>query len=119
MLDCSVWHRLVNQQCLANSLSGSKVAEIGSGETTMEIKPYHSERFTLWDIPGRNDEMSHLSMHYVGFWKGLTRRLVLITTTVKENTSTMKLLDAINLHYDIVVNKFDQVDEEERAKFQQ
>ncbi|CAF2004599.1 unnamed protein product [Rotaria magnacalcarata] len=48
---------------MLNSLSGSKVAETGSGKTTMEIKPYHSERFTLWDIPGRNDETSYLSMH--------------------------------------------------------
>ena len=31
----------------------------------------------------------------------------------------MKLLDAIGLHYDIVVNKFEQVDEEEREPFRQ
>ncbi|CAF1410430.1 unnamed protein product [Rotaria sordida] len=35
---------------------------------------------------------------------------------VKENTSMMKLLEAIGLHYDIVANKLDQVDEEDQEK---
>ena len=33
---------------------------------------------------------------------------------MKENTSLMKLLDEIGVSYDIVFNKFDQIDEEER-----
>ncbi|CAF1416419.1 unnamed protein product [Rotaria magnacalcarata] len=103
---------------MLNSLIGSKVAATGCGETTMEITSYPAQGFTLCDIPGRNDEISYFSMQYIAFWKGLTRRLVLITTTVKENTSMMKLLDAIGLTYDVVVNKFDKVDEEERENFQ-
>ena len=59
----------------------------------------------------------YLSMEYISFFKGLTRRLILIQSTVKENSSMMKLLDEINLQYDIVVNKFDLVDEDERQEF--
>ncbi|CAF3414619.1 unnamed protein product [Rotaria socialis] len=103
---------------MLNSLIGSKVAATGCGETTMAIKKYTAQYFNLWDIPGRNDEISYLSMEYIAFWKGLTRRLVLIITTVKENSSMMKLLDAIKLKYDIVVHKFDQIEEEERENFQ-
>ena len=54
-------------------------------------------------------------MEYISFFKGLTRRLILIQATVKENSSLMKLLDELDLKYDIVFNKFDKVDEEEQA----
>ncbi|CAF1675056.1 unnamed protein product, partial [Adineta ricciae] len=47
----------------------------------------------------------------------LTHRLILIQSTLKENSSMMKLLDEIGLNYDIIVNKFDQVDEHEREGF--
>jgi small GTP-binding protein len=99
---------------LLNALSGEKVAETGAGETTTKITPYERTRFTLWDVPGRNDEIVYISMEYISFFKGLTRRLILIQSTVKENSSMMKLLDELNLQYDIVVNKFDNVDEDER-----
>ncbi len=99
---------------VVNSLLGKKVAETGAGETTTTIKPYPGTRFILWDVPGRNDEMIYISMEYISFFKGLTRRLILIQATVKENSSIMKLLDELNLQYDIVVNKFDAVDENER-----
>lgn len=94
---------------MLNALLGQEVAETGVGETTTKIKAYPGNRFTLWDIPGRNDEVSYLSMEYVSFFKGLSRRLILIQATVKENSSMMKLLDELKLDYDIVFNKFDLV----------
>jgi GTP-binding protein EngB required for normal cell division len=56
-------------------------------------------------------------MEYISFWKGLTSRLVVITATVKEMTKVFRLLDAIDLKYDIIVNKFDSVPLEEREQF--
>jgi small GTP-binding protein len=100
---------------MLNALLGQKIAATGVGETTKEIKAYPGTGFTLWDVPGRNDEVSYLSMEYISFFKGLTRRLVLIQATVKENTSMMKLLDAIGLQYDVVFNKFDKVEPEEQT----
>lgn len=100
---------------MLNVLLGTKVAETGAGETTTKIKAYPGTGYTLWDVPGRNDEVSYLSMEYVSFFKGLTRRLILIQSTVKENSSMMKLLDELGLKYDIVFNKFDKVDEDEQS----
>ena len=99
---------------MLNALLGQNLAETGVGETTMKIKAYPGTGYTLWDVPGRNDEVSYLSMEYVSFFKGVTRRLILITATVKENSSMMKLLDELNLEYDIVFNKFDKTDVEEQ-----
>ena len=99
---------------MLNALLGQNLAETGVGETTTKIKAYPGTGYTLWDVPGRNDEVSYLSMEYISFFKGLTRRLVLIQATVKENSSMMKLLDELNLGYDIVFNKFDKVDVEEQ-----
>ncbi|CAF4560103.1 unnamed protein product [Rotaria sp. Silwood2] len=104
---------------MLNSLLGKKIAETGVGETTTKITPYQGMQYTLWDVPGRNDEINYLSMEYISFFKGLTRRLILIQATIKENSSMMKLLDEIGLRYDIVFNKFDKVDEEERTAIQQ
>ena len=104
---------------LNTMLGGKPVAETGSGETTLEIKRYPAEHYALWDVPGRNDEIAYLSMEYIAFFKGLSQRFVLIQATVKENSSMMKLLDEIGLRYDIVFNKFDNVDEDERLNVQQ
>ena len=72
-----------------------------------------------YDIPGRNDDMSYFSISYIAFWKGLTARLVIITATVKEMTKVFRRLDAIDLKYDIVINKFDMVPLEERQTFKE
>ena len=104
---------------MLNSLLGQKVAETGVGETTTRITPYPGTQFTLWDVPGRNDEINYLSLEYIAFFKGLSRRLILIQATVKENSSMLRLLDAIGLRYNIVFNKFDKVDGEDRASIQQ
>ena len=103
---------------MLNALLGQKLAETGVGETTTKIKSYPGTNFNLWDVPGRNDEVSYFSMEYVSFFKGLSRRLVLIHATVKENSSMMKLLDEIGLNYDIVFNKFDRVEPEEQEQVQ-
>jgi GTP-binding protein EngB required for normal cell division len=102
---------------IINKLIGRDVAEVGAGETTTQIQPYEGLGYRLFDIPGRNDDMSYFSMEYISFWKGLTARLVVITVTVKEMTKVFRLLDAIDLKYDIIVNKFDTVPLEERDKF--
>ena len=102
---------------IINTLLAKRVADVGAGETTMQIQPYEGQGYRLFDIPGRNDDMTYFSMEYISFWKGLTARLVVITVTLKEMTKVFRLLDAIQLKYDIVVNKFDTVPLEEREKF--
>ena len=100
---------------MLNALLGQSLAATGVGETTIELKSYPGTGYTLWDVPGRNDEVSYLSMEYISFFKGLSKRLILIQATVRENSSVMKLLDELQLGYDIVFNKFDKVDAEEQA----
>lgn len=102
---------------IINQILGRNVAEVGACETTKEIQPYDGQGFRLYDIPGRNDDLSYFNMKYIAFWKGLTSRFVVITATVKEMTTVFRLLDAINLRYDIIVNKCDSVKEEERERF--
>ncbi|CAF5107694.1 unnamed protein product [Rotaria sp. Silwood1] len=105
---------------MLNALLDQKVADTGVGETTTKITPYNGTKYTLWDVPGRNDEVSYFSMEYISFFKGLSRRLILIQASVKDISSMMKLLDEIGLRYDIVFNKFDKVepDEQESIKKQ-
>jgi GTP-binding protein EngB required for normal cell division len=104
---------------LLNKLLGADKAKTGHGETTLAIEPYTAPQYTLWDVPGRNDEIAYFNMEYIAFFKGLSRRFVLIQATVKENSSMMKLLDEIGLRYDIVFNKFDIIDDEDQPKVQQ
>lgn len=102
---------------MINRLLGKDVAAVGAGETTKVISRYDGTGYALYDIPGRNDDLTYFTMEYVSFWKGLTGRLVLITATLKEMTRVFRLLDAIHLNYDIVVNKFDLIRYEERDAF--
>ncbi|CAF1470391.1 unnamed protein product [Adineta steineri] len=94
-------------------------AETGADETTQEIQPYDGQEYRLYDIPGRNDDLSYFNMEYIAFWKGLTDRIIVITSTIKEMTKVFRLLYAIHLRYDIVVNKFDLVPIAERQIFKQ
>ena len=103
---------------LINVLLGRNCAATGTGETTTTITPYEAQGYILWDFPGRNDEVSYFSMQYISFLKGLSKRFVVIQSTMKENSSLMKLLDANGLKYTIIVNKFDLIDEDERDDFQ-
>ena len=103
---------------LLNAILGSQVAKTGVGETTTMIQSYPANEYVLWDVPGRNDEVSYITMQYISFFKGLSKRMILIQSTIKENSSFMKLLDAVGLRYTIVVNKFDRIDDDEREAFQ-
>ncbi|CAF1586607.1 unnamed protein product [Rotaria magnacalcarata] len=102
---------------MINKLLDREVAKTGAGETTTKIEPYDGKGYRLYDIPGRNDDTTYFSMEYVAFWKGLTARVVLLSTSMKEMTKVFRLLDAINLKYDIVVNKFDLIKQDERENF--
>ena len=103
---------------MINSLIGSRVADVGVGETTKHRKAYQGRNCTYWDTPGRNDESTYTNEEYISFIKGLTRRLIIIQFTVKENSKLIRLLDNLGLGYDLVVNKFDDIEEHERSKFQ-
>ncbi|CAF1645145.1 unnamed protein product, partial [Adineta ricciae] len=46
---------------LLNSLLGKKVAETGPNETTTKITSYPGTSYTLWDVPGRNDETVYIN----------------------------------------------------------
>ncbi|CAF3797037.1 unnamed protein product, partial [Rotaria magnacalcarata] len=88
---------------MINRLIGEDVAVTGAGETTLEPKKYTCTGFALWDMPGRNDDISYFSAKYIGFWKGLSRRTILIINTVKEMSHVCQLLDQLRLDYNIVV----------------
>lgn len=100
-----------------NGLIGQQVAAVGVGETTAQKQAYQGMHCTYWDTPGRNDESTYTNKEYISFIKGLTRRLIVIQYTIKENLKLMQLLDSLGLGYDIIVNKFDDVDEDEQWTF--
>jgi len=52
---------------MINKLIGFDLAE-----TTQEIETYDGRGYRLFDIPGRNDDISYFSMKYIAFWKGFT-----------------------------------------------
>ena len=104
---------------MVNALLGRNLAETGCGETTTKIKAYPGTGYTLWDTPGRIDEKSYSSKEEVSYLIGLRRRLILIQWTVNECVSLMRLLDKLGLEYDIVFNKLDQADPEERELVKQ
>ena len=84
------------------------MAETGEAETTIEPASYLSNMgagFTLWDMPGKNDDLSYFSLQYFGFWKGLTHRVIIIQHDLKEMTTVLQLMEAITLSYTVVVNR--------------
>lgn len=102
---------------LVNSLLGKQVAATGAGETTTEMTPYSGLGYTIWDAPGRNDLVTYENDQCMSLIKALTHRLILIQSSAKENRDLMRLMDDLGLDYDIVVNKFDNVDEDEQDDF--
>ncbi|CAF1361301.1 unnamed protein product [Rotaria magnacalcarata] len=102
---------------MLNALYGKEVAVTGIGEITTRLASYKAEHFVLWDVPSNNDEVSYMSLQYMSFFKGLTRRIILVEYTLKEKSSMMKLLDAIGLDYDVVVNKMDQFEKDKIPSF--
>lgn len=101
---------------MINSLLGEQRAATGYSETTLTVTRYRGHGFTLYDFPGRNDDMSYFSLEYISFFKGLTHCLILIQATVRENSSLMRLLDEIGVTYHLVFNKFDRVPAAEQAQ---
>ncbi|KAJ6633883.1 hypothetical protein Bhyg_15585 [Pseudolycoriella hygida] len=107
------------ESTIINALLGKAVAAVSFGETTIEMQSYRFRNFALHDMPGRDDEMSYFSMHHIAVWKGLTGRFVVILATLKEMSKVFSLLDKLSLKYDIIVNKLDTVDLEEREYFKE
>lgn len=103
---------------MINSLLGKTEAAVGIGEVTTKCEPYKGLNFVLWDTPGRNDE-TKFNGESIALWKSMRYRLILIENTIKENSRMMKLFDQIDLHYEIIVNKFDLVDKEEQSQFRE
>jgi len=100
-----------------NALLGKVVAEVGYGETTLDITPYAGIHQRLWDLPGRNDEINYLTLPYITCMKGLDQRVVMIAKTLKEMSKVIRLLATLSLSCIIVVNQVDLVDAHEREKF--
>ena len=98
---------------MVNTLMGSIVT---SGSTT-QVQVRERGNYHVYDFPGQNDDFSYFSKDCISLMKGLTRRLVLVTATVKEMKRLVNLFEAIDLHYDFVVNKLDLVDLGERPAF--
>ena len=104
---------------LINTMMRKPVAKTGEAETTLEPAGYPSSLgggFTLWDMPGKNDDLSYFSLEYIGFWKALSRRVILLQADVKEMTSVIRLMDALSLSYLVVVNRRQPKDDSEEKK---
>lgn len=102
---------------MVNAFIGVDKAEVGVGETTTIPAPYSGPNFVVWDMPGRNDEVSYMTMQYVALLKGLKQRVILVKSTLKENSHLMRFLDANELHYIVVVNQMDLIEEDNRPAF--
>ena len=103
---------------------GREIAKVGEAETTITWTPYRGHGFVAWDVPGKHDGLSYFALEYISFMKGLTHRVILIRSSVKEMTKVCRLLDALKLHYTIVVNRFQLEDagmetKEQREAFEQ
>ncbi|CAF3413347.1 unnamed protein product [Rotaria socialis] len=47
---------------IINKLLDREVAKTGAGETTTKIEPYDGKGYTLYDIPGRNDDTTYFNL---------------------------------------------------------
>ena len=105
---------------LVNQVIGSNVAQTGPGETTLKVTSYDGPGYRLFDMPGRNDDLSYFTMEYIALSRALTARLILINSTVKEMNTVFRVFDSADMRYDIVVNKFDNLtsNEQEQLKRQ-
>jgi GTP-binding protein EngB required for normal cell division len=100
-----------------NALMGSNATAAGLGESTAQFTAYEGLNYCLYDLPGQNDDVSYFTKEYISLIKGVSHRLVLITATVKQMKKLINLFEALDLHYDIAVNKFDLINFEERPAF--
>ncbi len=100
-----------------NALMGLNVTAAGLGESTAQFTAYEGLNYCLYDLPGQNDDVSYFTKEYISLIKSVSHRLVLITATVKQMKKLINLFEALDLHYDIAVNKFDLINFEERPAF--
>ena len=103
---------------LVNKLLDEEVAKVGMGETTTEVKAYPEKngQFVLYDLPGRNDDMSYFTLEYVGFIKGLKSRVIIVMASIKHMTKVISLLEAIDQSYIIVANCPEPTEGKEQTK---
>jgi small GTP-binding protein len=107
---------------LLNTLLGrgpndKNAARTGRGECTRTITPFKGPDFHVWDIPGSNDEINYLSLSYVSCMKGLSKRGILVVSTIKEQTKLINLLKKLDLPFFLIVNKIDELSANEVDTF--
>jgi GTP-binding protein EngB required for normal cell division len=100
----------VGKSSVINSCFGQEVCETGIGQVTLEPHSYALPNSSLvfWDLPGQNDDVSYLSIKYISFLKAMSFVGVVVTSTVSEISTVLKLLESLRIPYHIIVNKIDQ-----------
>lgn len=94
---------------LINLIMGQKVAEVGPGETTMNITPYIAPhgRLCLYDYPGNNDEISYYSGDILSLAKSMDLSCVLFTSTIKTNLKYCRLLTSMKCSFVALLTQTD------------
>lgn len=108
----------VGKSTLVNAFTNSSVAAVGPAHSTDTITAYQGNNYTIHDLPGLNDNHSYFTNQYISLIKGVRHRVVMITSTVKQVKKLINLFESLNLSFDIVVNKFDLIEFEQREQFQ-
>jgi len=91
-----------------------ELAKTGRGETTMSYTNYPlSSSLTLWDFPGKNDEMSYFNTDYLAILKAVNTCYVLYEKTIKENIELLQFLQQTGCTYKMVLNKIDEWENDE------
>lgn len=108
----------VGKTSIVNRIAGRDVGARSPGESGTEINTYATQTERLWDFPGINDHHNYCSLRYIATIKGLTQRVLVINHTIKEVSSLVHLLRALQLSFIVAVTKCDYVDDDEMALFQ-
>lgn len=103
---------------IVNAFTDTSAAPVGPTNSTTSITAYQGSNYTVFDLPGLNDDVSYFGKEYISLLKGVSHRLVVVTATVKQVKKLINLFEYLGLSYDIVVNKFDQIDVDGRQEFQ-
>ena len=110
----------VGKSSIINASVGREICETGMGQVTMEPRPYNmpNSELVFWDLPGKNDDISYLRAPYISCMKSMAFIGVVITATVSEVSSLIKMLQTLGIPYHIIVNKIDQArNAEQLARF--
>ena len=108
----------VGKSSLVNAFTNTTAAPVGPTDSTTSITGYQGSTFTIFDLPGLNDDVSYFVQEYISLLKGVSHRVVVVTATVKQMKKLINLFEYLELSYDIVVNKFDLIDVDERPAYQ-